>query len=50
MTNEIMLLGVASLLLLMVQKNVAGLCCESLSFWVLAFFFFFFFFRARSRS
>ena len=28
MTNEIMLLGVASLLLIMVQKNVAGLCCE----------------------
>ena len=25
MTNEIMLLGVASLLLIMVQKNVAGL-------------------------
>jgi len=46
MTNEIMLLGVASLLLLMVQKNVAGLCCESLSFWVLAFFFFFFFFSS----
>ena len=32
MTNEIMLLGVASLLLIMVQKNVAGLCCEFFSF------------------
>ena len=32
MTNEIMLLGVASLLLIMVQKNVAGLCCEFFPF------------------
>lgn len=42
MTNEIMLLGVASLLLIMVQKNVAGLCCE--------FFFFFLSFAALSLS